>query len=121
MKIAGVDTGTNKGDVKELDETAKAAAAARDAVGKDPQFAGTSVTLENLQIKSVTAAAAGAKLRGLFANRSYRASGSARFWPRDHATDTVSEPKLQEFEVVFHDTLDEYGMPELAVDSFTVS
>ena len=121
MKIAGTVTGRqNQGDVIELDELAKAAEAIKMAVQGHEAFTGKSVTLEKLVIKACHSSGRGDPLNKLYQNRNYEASGEALVWLRDHATDAVRQPKLRTFTVKFHDTLDEYGLPDLQVDELAV-
>jgi len=121
VKIAGTVTGkTNQGDVIELDEVSKAAEAIKMAVHWHEGFAGKSVTLEKLVIKNHRSSGRGDPLNKLYQNRDYEASGEALVWLRDQASDAVRHPKLHSFTVKFHDTLDEYGLPDLQVDELTV-
>jgi len=121
VKIAGAVTGkTNQGDVIELDEEKKCAEAIQMGVHWHKDFAGKSVTLEKLVIKNHRSSGRGDPLNKLYQNRDYEASGEALVWLRDQVSDAVRHPKLRSFTVKFHDTLDEYGLPDLQVDELTV-
>jgi hypothetical protein len=121
MRIAGVTTGRNRGDVIELTPEAKVPAAVGLAAATCDQLAAFAVTTDSIKVLTVTHQKEGDKLRKLWENSRYKATGTAQFWFRDRVKDIVHQPRAAEWAIEFIDCLDAWGMPELKIVSFTTT
>lgn len=120
MRIAGVQTGKNRGDVIELSPDQKVVEAVKLAAATAPEFSGFSVTVVEITVAANSFQTQGPLLKKLWANNRYQASGSAKFWFRDQVKDKVHAPKTATWSIEFIDTLDNWKMPDLEVLSFKV-
>jgi len=121
MRIAGVMTGKNRGDVVQLTPAAKVPEAVRLAAATCDQFNDFAVTTNEIKVASFTHQKEGDKLRKEYENNRYKATGTASFWFRDRAKDIAHQPRTAEWAVEFVDCLDAWGMPELKIVSFTTT
>ena len=115
MRIKGIKTGKNKGDVIELTPEDKLKEAVKMACSEGKHFDGYLTWATNIKTKDLNVVSAGSPLKGKYANNLYTAAGSAAINFRNIAKDQVEPPKTMDFEVKFKDVTDSWGMPDLEV------
>lgn len=123
MKIAGVRGGkTNRGDIIQLSHEKKVEAALKDAVAqwsetyKDGKYM---CFLTDVTTPAVTSSPAGEPLRKMWENNSYRSRGTCTIHFRDRVKNIVRPTKKASYTIVCRDCLDNLGMPDLKLDSYS--
>lgn len=123
MKIAGIAGGSNRGEVVELTEEKKILAAVKEGVNKwaenykDGKY--LAFCTEIVPTDS-TSSPHGDPLKGKWANNIYRARGTLKLHLRNKEKDTQLEPRDKKFTILFYDSLDSMGLPDLDVESLTL-
>ncbi len=119
MKIAGVEkSGKNKGDAIELTPVEKVPLAVKmAAAAHDENFA---ISVSSIKLGPTKHTPKGSPLKKRFQNNSYVSEGEGVFAFRRRTTDTLLEPRKKKFKIEFCDCLDQYGMPELKVEKFSL-
>jgi len=115
----GTENGVRRGLSKEYTGEEKAPIALQAAVANHPEYADFRVSVTDVVIDAITQSKNGDKLNGKYENNTYYVDGSAKFWFRHQATDTVLEPKTFEWHLEFSDALEpSLGTPDLLVVKF---
>ena len=124
MRFKGsVKSGKNKGDVIEYSAEEKAAEAVKLGIISHEMFKGYLVYVEKMTLDngSISASPVGEKFKKLWANNTYSAKGQVTVARRHAARDKMVSAVTVGFVVKFRDALQENGLPDLKIDSLTLS
>jgi len=116
MKIKGVRKDKKHyGDIVELSSEEKAKAIVQEGIAQEEEEKGYRSFLKDLNIKELVQASNGSKLKKLYENNLYKASGTATLVRRRMETNALLEPKSVKFKIEFHDVLTHNGVPDLKI------